>query len=289
MITVVIPSFFSSGLLEERIKEIDNSFEIIIIENSRDFNLKKELETSYKNVKVIIPDKNIGYPAAFNLGISLSINQYIFLTQPDVKLINNCLEKLSELVKKFDDFTIITPYDIGNKDYFNYEIYKKYPPLKNNDYLLEQVDSVDLTWLINKKNFDKNDFFDEKFFLYFEAYDFARRLIKQNKKIFITKKINTFHIGSSSHDKNLQHYASLTRCWHYNWSKFYYFKKHFGYYYALRKSLSVLFKLKIKILKNLIFYNKKNLVYLTVELRGLLSSMCNLPSKYRPYEKIIKN
>ena len=188
MISVVIPSFFSSGLLEDRIKEINNSFEIIIIENSRDFNLKKNLETKYKNIEVVIPDKNIGYPAAFNLGISLSINQYIFLTQPDVKLIDNCLEKLSELVRKFDDFTIITPYDIGKKDYSNYEIYKNYPKLKKNDYLLEQVDLVDLTWLINKKNFNKSDFFDENFFLYFEAYDFARRLIKKNKKVFITKK-----------------------------------------------------------------------------------------------------
>ena len=289
MISVVIPSFFSSGLLEERIKEINNSFEIIIIENSRDFNLKKNLETKYKNVKVVIPDKNIGYPAAFNLGISLSINQYIFLTQPDVKLIDNCLEKLSELVRNFDDFTIITPYDIGNKDYSNYEIYKNYPKLKKNDYLLEQVDLVDLTWLINKKNFNKNDFFDENFFLYFEAYDFARRLIKKNKKVFITKKINTFHIGSSSHDKNLQHYATLTRCWHYNWSKFYYFKKHFGYFFAFKKSLGILSKLMIKISKNSIFYNKKNLIYLVAELRGLLSSMFNLPSKYRPYEKVSKN
>ena len=160
MISVVIPSFFSSGLLEERIKEINNSFEIIIIENSRDFNLKKNLETKYKNIEVVIPDKNIGYPAAFNLGISLSSNQYIFLTQPDVKLIDNCLEKLSELVRKFDDFTIITPYDIGKKDYSNYEIHKNYPKLKKNEYLLEQVDLVDLTWLINKKNFDKNDYFD---------------------------------------------------------------------------------------------------------------------------------
>ena len=78
MISVVIPSFFSSGLLEERIKEINNSFEIIIIENSRDFNLKKNLEEKYKNVKVVIPDKNIGYPAAFNLGISLSIINIFF-------------------------------------------------------------------------------------------------------------------------------------------------------------------------------------------------------------------
>ncbi len=80
MISVVIPSFFSSGLLEDRIKEINNSYEIIIIENSRDFNLKKNLENKYKNIEVVIPDKNIGYPAAFNLGINLSSN---FLTSSD--------------------------------------------------------------------------------------------------------------------------------------------------------------------------------------------------------------
>ena len=45
MITVIMPSFFSSKLVKERVKEIDNDTPIIIIENSRDKNLKKELET----------------------------------------------------------------------------------------------------------------------------------------------------------------------------------------------------------------------------------------------------
>ena len=73
--------------------------------------------------------------------------------------------------------------------------------------------------------------------------DFAKRLRKNQKKIFVVKNIKTFHIGSSSHDKSLSHYASLTRAWHYNWSKFYFLKKHFGYFYALRKGLSLFLKL----------------------------------------------
>ena len=36
MLTVVIPSFYSSKLVEERIKEIEKDVPIIIIENSRD-------------------------------------------------------------------------------------------------------------------------------------------------------------------------------------------------------------------------------------------------------------
>jgi N-acetylglucosaminyl-diphospho-decaprenol L-rhamnosyltransferase len=288
MLSIIIPSFFSYDLLEQRIKEINESFEVIIIENTRDFILKKKLESKYKNVKVVIPDKNLGFGAAYNLGIKLSINQYVFLSQPDVELIDNCLEKLIDLVSKFDDFTIISPYDVGNKDYSNYEIYNDYNELRDNDYLLKEVDFVDVTWLINKKNFEEADFWDENIFLYFEAMDFAKRLRKNNKKIFISKKINTFHLGSSSHDKNLEYFAKLTRCWHYNWSRFYYLKKHFGYYYALKKNLNIFYKILIKIFKNLFFYNKENLDYSVAEFKGLLNSILNKPSKYRPYEKIIK-
>ena len=60
MLTVVIPSFHSSKLLEDRIAEINNKIPIIIIENSQDESLKKKLENNYKNVKVIIPQKNLG-------------------------------------------------------------------------------------------------------------------------------------------------------------------------------------------------------------------------------------
>ena len=58
MITVVMPSFYSATLVKERILEIGNDTQILIIENSKDMNLKTELEKNFNNVKVIIPKEN---------------------------------------------------------------------------------------------------------------------------------------------------------------------------------------------------------------------------------------
>ena len=53
MLTVVIPSFYSSKLIEERINEIGKNIPIIIIENSRNFDLKNKIENKFDNVRVI--------------------------------------------------------------------------------------------------------------------------------------------------------------------------------------------------------------------------------------------
>jgi GT2 family glycosyltransferase len=285
MITIVIPCFHSEKIIEDRIFEIGEKFKILIIENSRNFNLKTKLENIYKNVQVILPNENLGWGRAANLGIISSKTDFVFLTQPDVKIIDNCIEKLNELINHFKDFTVITPHDVGNSNFINYEVYSNYPKenfVKN--FLLEQVDYVDLTWLINKSNFENRDLWDENIFLYFEAMDFAKRLVKNQKKIFVVKNIKTFHIGSSSHDKSLSHYALLTRAWHYNWSKFYFLKKHFGYFYALRKSLSLFLKLNKKIIISIFLFKKKDFFYALAEIRGLVNSIFFRPSSYRPYK-----
>ena len=50
----------------------------------------------------------------------------VFLSQPDVKLIDNCISKLIECTKTFKDFSILTPYDKNNQIFTNYEIYNSY-------------------------------------------------------------------------------------------------------------------------------------------------------------------
>ena len=284
MLTVVMPCFHSENLIENRISEIGDKFKLIIIENSLNYNLKKRLERAYKNVEVIIPKENLGWGKAANLGINKSKTEFIFLTQPDVKLLENCLEELNTLVKEFKDFTIITPKDVGNSKFINYEVYKKYPKVKNNTFILEEVDYVDLTWLINKSNFDKSDLWDENIFLYYEAIDFAKRLKQKNKKIFIVKNIKTFHIGSSSHDKRFNYYALLNRAWHYNWSKFYFLRKHYGFLFALKKHISVITKILKKIIISATFLKKVDFLLALAEFRGLINSIFFRSSSYRPYK-----
>lgn len=287
MLTVVMPSFYSSKLLEDRIAEINHDIPIIIIENSKDIQLKKKLENNFQNVKVIIPHENLGWGKAVNLGIKESKTQMVFISQPDVKLIDDCVNKLIDCTKNFKDFSLLAPLDLNNKDFTNYEIYESYQKInKNNKFRLEEVDYVDLSWLINKDNFDDDDLWDENIFLYFEALDFSKRLKKRNKKIFVAHNINTFHIGSSSHDAKFEYYSLLNRSWHYNWSRFYYQKKHFGYFYAFKKNISVLVKLFIKLFKNIISFNLKKQKLIFAEIGGLISSIICRQSSYRPYKEL---
>ena len=287
MLTVVIPSFYSSKLVEERISEIKSYIPIIIIENSLNFEFKKKIENKHKNVKIIIPKENLGWAKAVNIGIKESKTQMVFISQPDVKLIDNCIDKLIECIKDFKDFSLLTPQDLNNKIYTNYEIFKPHKKHDNrNKFFLEEVDFVDLTWLINKDNFDDDDLWDENIFLYFEAQDFAKRLKDKNKKIFVVKDINTYHIGSSSHDIKLEYYSLLNRNWHYNWSRFYYQKKHYGFFYAIKKNISTLIKLSIKHIKPTVLFNSKNRKLVFAELCGLVSSIINKPSFYRPYKNV---
>jgi GT2 family glycosyltransferase len=284
MLTVVIPSFYSSKLIEERILEINKEIPIIIIENSKDLEFKKKIESKFKNVKVIIPDENLGFGKAVNIGIKESKTNMVFLSQPDVKLIDNCINKLIECIQDFKDFSLLAPYDKNNEFFNNYEVYKSYEEVEaENKFLLEEVDFVDLTWLINKEKFDNDEFWDENIFLYFEAQDFSKRLKDKNKKIFISKAINTYHIGASSHDKRLDSYSKLNRNWHYNWSRFYYNKKHFGIFYAYRKGLPLIIKLFLRFLKSIILFETKERKFIFAELHGLLASMTNRSSYYRPY------
>ena len=77
--TVVIVSFKSFHIIEEHIKAIDKKNKIIIVENSLDKDLKLKLEKNYSNVTVIIPEENLGYGRALNLGIEKSLSKFVFL------------------------------------------------------------------------------------------------------------------------------------------------------------------------------------------------------------------
>ena len=122
MLTVVIPSFYSSKKIEERITEIGKSVPIIIIENSKDLDFKNKIEREFENVKVIIPNENLGFGKAVNIGIKEAKTKMVFLTQPDVKLIDNCIDKLLVCIKEFENFAVLTHYDKNDELFKNYEV-----------------------------------------------------------------------------------------------------------------------------------------------------------------------
>jgi hypothetical protein len=87
------------------------------------------------------------------------------------------------------------------------------------------------------------------------------------------------HFGSKSVEAKDSEFE-IFRNWHWMWSSFYFYKKHFGFNYALIKYLK---KIVTSFLKKEIFFLLKNPRYKIYEARfnGLWSSIQNKPSDYR--------
>ena len=57
-ISVIIVSFKSDHVIHKCIKSIDKSIDILVVDNSNNYEFKKNVERKYKNVKCILSNNN---------------------------------------------------------------------------------------------------------------------------------------------------------------------------------------------------------------------------------------
>ena len=274
-LTIIFNAYFSDQSLNKVLKNL-TKFKIIVIENSLQIKTKKQLETKYKNVKVIIPKKNLGLAAGYNLGIKKAKTRFVFLNNPDIKISHKSIIKLFNEAKKIKKFGIISPV------YKNDKYFKNYKEVNNTNY---KKNIISVNWIDNNFFLDKsqikNNLFDENFFLFFETLDFCLKLKRNEKKLFVAKNIKFTHYGSQSVNDKYKDIVLLIRAWHYNWSKFYFYRKNYNYVYAFFKILPNI----IQSLKNFIIdifkFNFKNSKLHLIELYGILSAILLLKSFFR--------
>ena len=283
-LSVIIVSFKSDHVIDKCINSIDNQIEIIVVDNSNDIEFKKKIEKKYNNVKCILSPSNSGMGAGNNLGIKNVSNDYAFILNPDVILQNDTIDEIIKAAKFLDSFGLIAP--ISDKIQFpNYKLDKKKNQIYDsiNPFKVKSVDGyamlLNLKQLRKIKNFN---FFDENFFLYLENEDLCLELNKNDINIYIIPKSKINHLGGEAVDFKFKNEIELSRNWHWMWSKFYFNKKHYGYFIACSKVIKNLISAKIKFFYYLITFNYKKKRIYQMRLFGLLNSMIGRKSFYRP-------
>jgi N-acetylglucosaminyl-diphospho-decaprenol L-rhamnosyltransferase len=276
-LTFIIVTFKSEHIIHECINSLPKNSKIIIIENSNNEEFKKDLEGKYSMIEVIV-QKNSGMGSANNKGIRLCKTDYAFVINPDVKLHHNTIQEMIDFSSNNNDYCILAPIcdDVG---YPNYKIKNKI----NNEIDYLNVDSVDgFAMLINKNKFKDNLYFDENFFLYLENDDLCLRKKKENSNIYILKKAKINHLGGKSPSIIYEKEIEYSRNWHWMWSKFYFNKKHYGYFKAFKATFPTMITSIIKSFYYFATFNKfKRQVYL-MRFLGLLNSMMGKNSWHRP-------
>ncbi len=194
-LTIVFVSFFSKNIIEKPISQIPSNIPIIVVENSKDIQLKNTLEKKYKNVSVIIPDLNTGNGGGANIGLKQANSKYVLYLDVDVELNKTTLDTLYFYANKLKNFSILGPSIEGlnykNKDYENQSEYEKV-------HSMNFITGCAL--FFNMKALKEIGFFDEKIFLYYEENDLYLRSFKKNYKIYLIEEAKLKHQGNRSTD-----------------------------------------------------------------------------------------
>ena len=273
-ITFIIVTYKSENIIFDCINLLPKGSNIIVIDNSKNLLIKKELENKYDNIEVILSE-NIGMGAANNIGLRKCKTQFAYVINPDVRFESDTFDKLIDTSKLINDFSILSPINNDQK-YLNYKIYKKYNDNAKTYFNVDEVDGFSM--LINKNKFKDEEYFDEKIFLYLENTDLCMRVKKNNENIFILSNSKISHLGASSTQSNN---IELLRNWHWMWSKFYFNKKHYGFLNAISKIILNLSSSIIKIIIfSIIFQSYKKKIY-QMRLSGLFNSIIGKSSWYR--------
>ena len=290
--TIIVTYKTNIEILKNCLKSIDPKVKIIIVENSKNFKHSEEIQSNFFNVEIVCSGSNLGMGSGNNFGLKKVKTKYALVLNPDTICENSFFFNINKYLSDQIDFTLIGCV-YNKKTNFNSAGFFDNRDIKLAKFIKElnlyEVDwIVGHTILINMKKFKEQIFFDENFFLFFEELDLCRSVKKRNEKTYMCSNLKVNHLGwkgSFAIDENYEIESIKLRNWHYIWSMFYYNKKNYGYFFALKKSISRLFRSILRIMYYSIRFDKKGRIIYTYRLLGLLNSIFLKKSYFRIYFK----
>ena len=173
--------------LNSLIPQINNNFEIIVVDNASTDGSVKYLKQKFSKIKIIESRENAGYAGGNNLGVKNAKGEYILILNNDIIVDKNFLQEIWKNKDKADILGVKNYYYdkknilwsvgskvnkftmkaslLGNKeeDYGQYD--KNFSP--------SQVTGSAM--LINKKVINKIGFLDKNYFAYYEETEWQTR------------------------------------------------------------------------------------------------------------------
>ena len=275
-ISIVLVCYNSAFKLKKFLKKIPTASKVLLIDNSKDYSLKR-LFGRKKNIKIFYK-KNEGYGSSINYASKKIDTPYFLVVQPDVTGINKkMLIKFYQYSKKLNNkFSVIGPHFLNASRRGHYQTNKKFK--------IKEIHNVHgSTMFFNKKIFKKNKGFDKNIFLYWEETDYTKRAKRLGYKAYQLNLVKVKHEkGKAVKTNNSIQEEKLKNLyiWHFIWSKYYYYKKHYSIILVIPFFLPIL----IRILFRMTFYkllnNKKfNRYYCRWD--GLINSILGKKSHMR--------
>jgi len=262
-ITIVIIIYHNSNNLLENLCNLNNIKTIIVDNGGNDKILKEVKKENFNNIQIISNKKNVGFAKAFNLATKYIDTKYILLLAPDSLIDKNNINKLSDVLDQDENCIISVPKiyknniykpedriipenEIDTKNYFESEIKKKLFTTDPSGNLCIQCFLGSI--MLIRKDYFRNEIFDERYFLYYEDIQLCKDLWNKKKSIILVNDSYAYHEQYGSVKKKKR--TSFVINYNFTFSKNIYFKTKIYSYLFIKDTIIFL----IKILNNIILF-----------------------------------
>jgi len=252
-LSIIIVDYKSSDfiikLISDLSKHLSNlTYEVRVVDNNPKGTGAKKITRAHhalKNLKIIKAKKNLGFGAGNNLGAKAAKGKYLLFLNPDIKIIDNSIERMLDFMVKHAEIGALTcllyqptfakaaadkrdgktlqRHFFGDFQNFAGITIKRWRgrevDLSKDFFYTDMVTGAAL--MIRRNLFEKLGGFDEHFFMYIEDDDLCYRLKNLGYKNAVLTTARLIHYeGQSS--------TSLEKKKYYYQSQNYYWQKHYG-------------------------------------------------------------
>jgi len=222
-------NYYSTSLIDRLLDSLATNtvidYQFIIVNNSPDDHQLHKIKRN--SVVIIESSKNLGFGAACNLGLDFIAREnsqaIVWLINPDTYFVAENSEPAIALRRgqspiaffnKHSHISILgtTVYkSSGEVDFAGGTFVPEKGTISTINLLPTDLktDYVKSDWisgcslLINLRNFKQCPQFDNRYFLYYEDFDFCRRYAEQGHQIAVTQRLSIIHETSSITNRNM--------------------------------------------------------------------------------------
>lgn len=245
----------------------DLNAEIIVVDNASTDGSQDTIQKDFHHVKLIKNDTNVGFAKANNIGIEHSIGKYVCLVNPDVVILDGCIEKMCAYMNENPSVGILGP-KILNSDLTLQKSCRKHPTLLNTFcralaldrvfpfftfYPHDRIRRVEVLsgcfLMVRREAVKEVGLLDEGFFMYAEDKDWCRRFCEAHWEVVYFPDAEVIHYGgASSSNQPVKFFIEMHR------ANLKYWNKYYSRTTVLVYLLIILLHQLIRVLKDVIIY-----------------------------------
>ncbi|PJE50928.1 MAG: hypothetical protein COV29_01465 [Candidatus Yanofskybacteria bacterium CG10_big_fil_rev_8_21_14_0_10_36_16] len=196
-----------------------DEYEVIVVDSASERISRDIVRDEFPSIKLLDYEENLGFAKGVNEGIINSSGEFVLILNADIVIPEGSVEKMLEYIKPRKDIAILAPQLLNFNDTIQHSYFSYYKPqtivFRRSNLLAKLFGRGDIKrflmtgtdenkiqtpdWVIGgammvrRKAIDEVGMMDERFFMYFEDVDWARRFWHNGYKVVYYPESKIYH------------------------------------------------------------------------------------------------